>query len=518
MEVPTAPQRPTHSHDETSPSSQNYISPLIRLPRELRELVYIHFIAIDQHFRWDSQRVWYAERIPFDSSILQINRQIREEAWDCLIRSNIWIRWSKPPTGGFHWYPQPCLLERQYPPQYLDRIRNNVAVNFRLTRDTPAPEEHEIIFVYNPFSYGLFIHDISESHRVFSGLAVEVNPEISQRRSLFTKLIEPLYSVRDHHDVTITGLGDLTACQALTHQMCRASNTIEEVVAVKECYQGLGRRAELDGRYSDAISSFALGIEATYDTADQFPQGSPESNTLSHINSDSLIAYSRNIYKHIRWLKATAPLAELLETATTSLLLEAINATSFAMAFVGVTDHQRCEAHLHRAFAFYHYAEYQSPFLDKASLDTLDQPPPSESPCRVTHGDCYLHATQNLFYAQQVDCWQDILAGLDEVDLQVLDTIQGRPGPQAFKLKERKVPLVGLWKGDTALWNGWPRQKSVLMALFRQRHNRGPDGKIGDPMDLRSAYRNHGIAWSYSDGQLVVNLFDIDDSSLLITI
>ncbi|KAK7955140.1 hypothetical protein PG988_015834 [Apiospora saccharicola] len=375
MKVPTAPHRPTHSHDETSPSSQNCISPLIRLPRELRELVYIYFISIDQHFRWDDHRRWYAERIPFDSAILQINRQIREEAWDCLIRSNVWIRWIKPSIDGYDWYPQPCLQKRPYPAQYLGMIRNNVAVNFRSTEATPATEDHEIIFIYHPFTYGLFIHDISKSHGVFSGLAVEVNPAISQRRSMFTKLIEPLYSVRDHHDVTITGLGDRTTCQALTHQMCRASNTIEELVAVKECYQNLGRRAERDGRYSDAISSFALGIEATYDTADQFPQGSPEGNTLSHINSDSFIAYSRNIYKHIRWLKATAPRAELLETATKSLLLEAIDATSFAMAFVGVTDHQRCEAHLRRAFAFYYYAEYQNPFLDKASLDVLDQPP-----------------------------------------------------------------------------------------------------------------------------------------------
>lgn len=478
-------------------------------------MIYIYFVSVDQHFLWDGNET------PFECTVLQINRQIHDEAWDCLIRSNVWVRFTLPYAPSIpedHWYPQPRLLYKGIPKQYQNRLASEVGIHFRLNGDMTASQGDTYIFLYHPLTYGVFIHDIAMAHSTYTSLTVEVNPAISKPPSFVRKLIEPLYSVRDYEDVTITGIGDDTKRQALIRQMRRTSDTIEELLAVKGCYHGLGRRAELDGRHSDAISLYALCIESTYDASDRFPQGSPEDNSLNHMDSCSFIAYSRNTHKHIRRLKARAPPITLVKTATSRLLCDTIDACSYALAFVGITDRQRCEAHLYRAFAFYDYAEFQVPFLAKDDLDRLDRNERSLSPCRVTHSDCYLHARRCLFYAQQVDSWQDVLAGLEKDDLQVLNAIQGRPGPQAFELEERKLPLVGPWKGDPDLWNGWPRHESIVMALFRRRHNQGADGEVGVPMDLTAAYHAHGISWSHSGDELVPNLFNIDDPSLLVTI
>lgn len=495
MKVRTASQRPTHRRDATT-SSQTRISPLLRLPRELRDAVYKFFISVDQHFKWDE------EDIPFNSPVLQINRQIRQEALDCFIKSNVWIRITVPYKPDYYWFPKAGLLPHKVPIKYWDRLGSAVAVHFHLTGERATNKEYTYTFAYHPFTYGLFVHEVSRSHGEYPVLGVQVNRAVSQRPLLFAKLIQPLYSIRNFQGVVIRGIQDDTTRHALVHQIRRPSNTIEDLVAIKECYQAMGRRAELDGRHSDAMTSYLLGIEATWDLADQFIQGSPQDNSLHHMNSDCFIAYSRNTHKHITILKARAPPVAVIETATRDLLLEIIGASSHALAFPGVTDRQRCEAYLYRAFAFYHYAECQNPFLDRDGIDHLDRERASVSPCRVNHGDCYLHAARSLFYARQVDCWQAVLAGLNEDDGRVLDVIQARPGPQAFQLQERQFPLVGSWRGDPDLLNGWQRHEIILMALFRRRHNQGPDGDVGVPPDLTSEYQEHGIFWSYSGTQL----------------
>ncbi|KAK7911150.1 hypothetical protein PG985_013631 [Apiospora marii] len=508
MEVPTAPQQPTPGHDAAI-SNQNYIPPLLRLPRELRDMVYNYFVSVDQHFKWNE------DYIPLTCPVLQINRQIRAEAWDRLIRSNVWIRVTMSSIPDYNWVPQACLLHHRAPIQYWDRLDRAVAVHLRLTGDTAAVEDHTFTFAYHPFTYGLFVHEISRSHWEYTGLSVEVKCATFKRVS---KLIMPLSSVRDYRSVEARGKLNDDALQRLADQIRRTSNTIKDLVAIKDCYRRLGRRAERDGRHSDAISNYLLGIEATWDKADRFPRGSPEDNSINHINSDCFIAYSRNAHRHITGLKTRAPPVALMETATKSLLVEIIGSCSHALAFVGVTELQRCEAHLYRAFAFYHYAECHGPLLDRDDSRQLDREDPSVSPCRVQYGDCYLDAARCLFYAREVDCWEDVLAGLDEDDLRVLEAIQGRPGPQAFELVERQIPLVGPWRGDPDLWNGWPRHEGILMALFRRRHDKGPDGDDGVPPDLRSEYLGHGISWSYSGEELIANLFGIADASLLLTI
>ncbi|KAK7965871.1 uncharacterized protein PG986_000148 [Apiospora aurea] len=141
------------------------------------------------------------------------------------------------------------------------------------------------------------------------------------------------------------------------------------------------------------------------------------------------------------------------------------------MRFVGLTDRQRSDAHLYRAFQHHHRDEH-------------------------------LDAARNLVYAKEVDPTRDVRADLDDDDR----------GPQGFKLVERKVPLVGKWKGDPAVWSMWESDHRIVMKLFRQRHNEGPDGDAGGtPEDLTSQYANLGITWEYDDDEIKVFSEDPED-------
>ncbi|KAK8066729.1 hypothetical protein PG997_013476 [Apiospora hydei] len=156
-----------------TPTSQNDISPLLRIP-------------------------------------LEINRQIRDEAWDYMARGNLWIR----VTTDFHddsgWTPLVRMLHYQIPNKYSKRLDNEVAVHFRLdVGNRRVPDDgFSFTFAYHPLAYGAFVQDISQFGVNDLNLTVEVNPTMIKRPSVFSKTIEPLSPTRGLRNVSFTGMDD----------------------------------------------------------------------------------------------------------------------------------------------------------------------------------------------------------------------------------------------------------------------------------------------------------------------
>ena len=70
-------------------AQQSRVAPLLRVPRELRDEIYGYFLAADMD--WFSELESYTQAWWTDSSIVQINQQTRAEAWDYLIKRNLWV-------------------------------------------------------------------------------------------------------------------------------------------------------------------------------------------------------------------------------------------------------------------------------------------------------------------------------------------------------------------------------------------------------------------------------------------
>ncbi|KAK8035501.1 hypothetical protein PG993_010496 [Apiospora rasikravindrae] len=497
------------------PTFRNAIPPLLRIPLELRNLVYEYLVIIDQDFSYD------VTDITFESSIFQINRQIRHEAWDYMARGHLWIRWESDLINSEVWEPRAPVLFGQSLNTYSERFDNELAIHFHLRDGHRKVTDalHSFTFAYHPSIYCWFLLYLCSCMQDLphSRLIVEVKPEMIKRLSGFARTIEPLYCLRGLRKVSFTGMDDWDGQQALAEQMMGTGETIEAALAMRQRFQDIGRKAELEGRYSNAMIYYDLGPESKFSTPVWFPMGSPENNSLDDMDTELYIAFSRTTHKHILWLKQTAPLATLVESTTQELLLDIFRACNSALAFVGLTDIQRCKAHLYRAFGFFRYAEYVGPFLDQNSVDSLCKDDPIKRPSHVYRGDCYLLAARNLFYAQNVGAWDDVLPVLSEDDRQICSAIQARPGPRAFKLEEREIPLMGTWKGDPDLWNSWNARRmggrGIFMKMFRRRHN---DGEAGVPPDLTAAYAAHGISWSRTTGgELIPDLSGIVDTSLL---
>ncbi|KAK8856724.1 hypothetical protein PGQ11_012636 [Apiospora arundinis] len=59
---------------------------LLKIPREIRNRIYSYFLTIDQHYEQKGDGGCDGKH--FDVTILHINKQIRAEAWDSLIKTN----------------------------------------------------------------------------------------------------------------------------------------------------------------------------------------------------------------------------------------------------------------------------------------------------------------------------------------------------------------------------------------------------------------------------------------------
>ncbi|KAK6849342.1 hypothetical protein PG995_013175 [Apiospora arundinis] len=395
-----------HIGSPTSPDTP----PLLRIPRHLRDLIYRHLLTFNQYFDYDPNESY------FDTAILGVNHQIRDEALDCLTKTNFWIGFTTD-CHLHNWTPQPCWSHCAIPEKCKERIAEGVAIRFIVER-SPNTSRKSFIFPYHPSMYMRFIQDISMRAESIWKLDVLASPLKLRHPSAFTKLIEPLYTLRNLRRVSLEGLeGYPTNQRRLMSHMTRTSGTIESAAAIIEWHLKKARQAEsgVDIRMHWSIATLAAGCD---------------------MGQDHDIAHTRSCHRHIVQLK-TATQRVVARHITRDFLLKHIQSGYAALAFPGLTDDQLCRAHLYNAFALFHYAECLSSYLDQVSFAWFKTYIPGHTP---RFGDLYLHATRSLFFARQADCWENILAELSRDDLALCNAIQDRHGPQGWRVTECKVP------------------------------------------------------------------------------
>ncbi|KAK7954732.1 hypothetical protein PG988_015426 [Apiospora saccharicola] len=215
-----------------------------------------------------------------------------------------------------------------------------------------------------------------------------------------------------------------------------------------------------------------------------YPEATPGYNSLSARDTDLRIGFSRSAHRYeANLMKRVAP--SKIQRSPYLIWVTfrgAERATDAMQGFVGLTEKQRREAHLYRAFNCFH------------------------------HGD-YREAARDPFYAQQVDASYDISASLlDEEDRDIYEQIEKCAVFDDFSLAEHHVPLLDSpWKGDPHLWIDTNAHHRVLMKLFPQRYDKGPDGELGGtPENLASRYALEGITWRHDGWKVVATCNPVD--------
>ncbi|KAK8135607.1 hypothetical protein PG984_003547 [Apiospora sp. TS-2023a] len=512
--------------------SQANIPALLGIPRELRDQIYGYFVTSDTSIDHESEDDYVGAE--FDFTILHINRQIRTEAWDYLIESNIWVCATLPSDTrddmetmssyvnyhGTNWPPQPYFPYHSVPAEYAKRLRDEVAIRLSFNESIGSNDEitfgkghpfQSVIFAYHPLMYGLFIQDFALLAQGWP-IAIHVSPSTIQSGSNFRKLLEPLRIFRDVSKVHFRGYENCPALQSLSEDMERpfltASNHTAELLTIQHHFHHHGRTAELEARYSDAICQYRLGLWASLfysimEVNRNCLEGSPEANERDYMRTDLAIGYSRSVHKYITRLRKISPTSNLHDCIDSIHIGLSIRYCDDALKYVGLTDIQRRDVHLYRAFAFVHQAEYSSALPDTQRSGRYK--PPSWWYAGRFNGQkafykdrgktSYMNAEFDLFYANQVDASYNILENLDEDDRATYRKIKPLSADFAF-VEVHEVPLLGSWSGDPLLWSSWHWELRIMMKLFRQQRITGLDGEAEE---LRAQYAYEGITWDYSD-------------------
>lgn len=469
-------------------------------------MIYTNVFTVDQVFEGEDEGIYQGYgKVSSYLRKFNINRQIREEAWDHLVDSNVWIQVTmteqSPLVDHFRfsaaWYPYLTFPSNRAPLEARRRLAAKVAIGFAMgdpwvkrwrngrvdhhiehrmdnRKDAPLVS---VIFAYHTLTYGAFISALARDPHGFTVGPSQPTLACPQK---FNKLLAPLCLLRAGGAGRISGV-DRTVLQpiqkAMNQHWCKHESvvTIVEMVKDRAWYQNQGRTAEHRGRYSDAMCYYWLGSTEERAPSDAFAEGSPEYNTLSACDTDLRIGVSRCAHRHVANAKRSAAPVEIDYTHLAWVARQGAEAAGEAMArFVGLTDEQRREAHLYSAFNYLHQGKH-------------------------------LDAAHDLFYAQQVDPSYDIPESfVDEEDRVAYEQVKKHLGRKAFELAEHDIPLLDSpWKGDPDLWLAWNRHHRFLMKQFQQRYDQGPDG----PEDLAPRYALQGITWTFDDdGKLITSV------------
>ncbi|KAK8135609.1 hypothetical protein PG984_003549 [Apiospora sp. TS-2023a] len=303
-----------------------------------------------------------------------------------------------------------------------------------------------------------------------------------------------------------------------------------ELITIKQWYQHKGRESELVGHYSDAMCCYWLGRLRKGWELHCWDVGTRAYNSQRHLRAELSIDFSRSAHKYITKLSKCTSYKYIVDPYEHSyklntytkpnLFTKNVKIVSEAFLFAGLTDSQRREAHLYRCFALFHYAKYLGCFPrevgsaghQRYGMTVLGSGNPASANLswngsRInTIYRLYIKASSELFYAQQIDPSYDLLAGLDDDDRAICRIVQKQPVPQVARIEEHSVLLLGIWRGDAAIWKGLTKAERVLLKLLRQRCEGVSDGETVDEQELEEEYSAIGITWhnDFDYGDLVL--------------
>ncbi|KAK8035504.1 hypothetical protein PG993_010499 [Apiospora rasikravindrae] len=521
------------NHILTARSQPNSPS-LLDMPLEIRNQIYSYFVTIDQDYEHEGEDYNNGECI--DVSILHINQQIRHEAWNCLIETNLWVRLIFRQSDdlrsfnfeGMNAEPQAYLPYDRVSEEHSKRLVQETALHLWVGEscetdangDLDSSEFYEsVMFAYHPLHYNMFLSSVAGSDVGVDSLTIQVHPKTMNIKSRFAKLLEPLCTLRGIRNVSFAGVEYCAALQSLAQDMQRPLAMFDDewsyridvadLIKIQQYHQRLGHNAELRGYYSDAMCHYQVGglVKHMFPDASGRVRGSPELNTCHHRATELSLGFSRSVHKYVTQSKKPAPSSTLDTQFEAKTIQRSIASCCDALEFIGLTDSQRREAHLYRAFTLFRVAEYlsnipqlerrSSPYIPSLYYDRSSRR--SGIPQNDHVGTARLAAARDLFYAKKVEPSHDILANLDEDDKVTYRKVYLITA-QRFPIANYEVPLLGTWTGDPDVWKEWvyafPRQY-LLMKLFQLRLNQDSDGGIEGEEELRRQYAAEGITWSH---------------------
>ncbi|KAK8066724.1 hypothetical protein PG997_013471 [Apiospora hydei] len=517
---------------------------LLGVPLEIRRQIYSHFVTIDQDFEHEGDAEYPGECIGV--TVLHVNRQIREEAWNCLITMNLWIRVSVAESTNSATFRLPDLDEQRQSflpyngvsEEHSERLAKATGIHIWIGESDAADDNGDldssrcresVMVAYHPLHYNMFLDSLAGKVAKFGSLTIQVHPDTMSNKSRFEKLLEPLCALRGVEDVSFAGVEDCAALQSLAQDMRRPlliadedsdedsdeednedrRTDILELIKIQQYHQRLGRNAELQGRYSDAMCYYQVGgwVKARFPEADGRLEGSSEYNTCLHLATELLLGFGRSTHKYVTQTKRLSPDSTLYSQVLPETIQTCIASCSDALEFIGLSDSQRREAHLYRVFALFRVAEYLNTLSrrDRRSspyLPTQYYRRSSRGPGRRRHdhvGAARDAAARDLFYAKNVDPFHDILADLDEDDQAIYRRIDDLLAARRFKIVNHEE--LGLATPD--IWEDWENlfpQRWLLMKLFRLRL----DQDSGSEEELEMEYADEGITWSRDSDELEI--------------
>ncbi|KAK7966367.1 uncharacterized protein PG986_000644 [Apiospora aurea] len=407
---------------------------LLTVPREIRDQIYSQFLLADQvhelafEHNHDQLPEWC------NLSILHINQQLRDEAWDYFIRANTWIR------------SQPYFPSEAAPRKYAERVAKEASLTLRLgsacdaTEHTTVADDNKgckaFILAYKPTCYGIFVEELAVHASEIKDLTMQMSSTARPGSAMFAKIVEPLRIIRNLNNVWFPGVANCPTIQLMSQEMKLPFNSVKELFAIGP------------GDYSvDSLSPWtwiklaALGREVH--------EGTPTYNSLFHIRTDMCIGFARAAHKYL------LQLAEFL-------------------AFL--PDEKR----FGDPYFPWHFHFFSRPDVYDGGAGSYDD------------------AAKHLFYAKAIDPSSDILDSLDSDESAMYRRIDSPPPEgfeileRDIPLMDTWRVAPELWERWRSL--GSPLFKKLL----EQRHIVDSGAEPEDVHDLSHRYRAVVIAWNYT--------------------
>lgn len=316
------------------------VSPLLRVPREIRNQIYSYFVTVDQIFDGEREGNYDGQGdVASVISRLRFNCQIWAEVWDYMVKSNIWIDvniGANSTLHGYffyraHWYPYLRFPLYRAPAAVTKCLDDEVAIRMVMEenaeRSLEGDQNHRTylgigkrdsyIVAYHPLTYGALINALRNPSNNYRCLTTQLHPLPLLDKSRFTKLLTPLRTVRG-----------LSVCPGPPSP---------------------GLMIGLCCDHFEVMCQYWLGITNTVVPSKYYREGTPEYNSLCDLNTDICIGFACSASRHVSQLAKRVGLSEV-DKSHISLIVHLGQATSRDVLerFVGLSDRQRREAHLYR--------------------------------------------------------------------------------------------------------------------------------------------------------------------------
>ncbi|KAK8110290.1 uncharacterized protein PG998_006747 [Apiospora kogelbergensis] len=425
------------------------IPSLLGVPREIRNEIYSYFLFIDEVFDAVEKNHEFSGQVGINFNNVyrfRVNRQIWAEAWEYLFSTNIWIQVEEADprvdvsdrafAGNARviekWYSYLRFPSRWLPLEYQTRLASEVAMNFRLCetqqyRNTGSAtnKSKPLVFAYHPLAYGDLMWDLFCVNQ-YAVLSTQVNPLVMVCHRRFEKLIKPLWPIRGFEKVEFIGVDDYSVLRMLAGTMERGFPTKHDEnddLELKGRYHSMGRIAESECRYSDAMCQYLLGFTKPWNLG-RFGFRTSE---LKILYTDLNISFSRCAHKYLTHLKKRFGASGISASHVRYIIWMGVKMANEALGVLkDQTGPHRRDAHLYLAFHRVHIAEHHHVMFSRSGA--VDE----------ALGRVYLTAGRGVYYATQMDSptlSRDIIrATLDEDDRAVYNKVWHLPGPQAFEI------------------------------------------------------------------------------------